>query len=66
MQTCPKSALTSEGDCDGSINLAFPAVIHINLNALYVLKDVEFDNLRQRAEKKNPGVEPDVAMFQVS
>ncbi len=35
MQTCPKSALTPDGDCDGSINLSFPAVIHINMNALY-------------------------------
>ena len=63
MQTCPMNALTPEGDCDGAVNLGFPAVIHINVNALYWLGDSEFDMLRAHAEKKNPGVEPDVAMF---
>ena len=52
MQTCPKKALTAEGDCDGSINLAFPAVLHININALYNVNDPEFFALLTRAELK--------------
>jgi hypothetical protein len=30
----------------------------------YSIGDPEFDHLRARAEKKHPGVEPDVAIFQ--
>merc|ERR1711916_356713 len=63
MATCPKNALTVDGDCDGSINLGFPAVMHININALYSLHDAEFAALRSRAEKKYPAVGADVAMF---
>jgi hypothetical protein len=43
--------------------LGFPAVVHINTNALYSLGDVEFDALRARAEKKYPAVGSDVALF---
>ena len=63
MATCPKSALTAEGDCDGSIGLGFPAVMHIHRNALYSLHSPEFASLRERAERKYPGVGGDVAMF---
>jgi len=63
MATCPKNALTADGDCDGSINLGFPAVMHININALYALGHSEFDALRIRAEKRFPKMGADIAMF---
>lgn len=63
MATCPVNALTADGDCDGSINLGFPAVMHINVNALYSLHDAEFAALRSRAEHKYGSVSADLAMF---
>lgn len=64
MQTCPANALTSDGDCNGSVNQAFPAVLHININALYTLRDPEFQALVDHAENRHPQVAPDVAIFE--
>jgi hypothetical protein len=64
MQTCPASALTADGDCDGSVNQAFPAVLHININALYSLHDDEFQALLDHAEQRHAQVAPDVALFE--
>jgi len=63
MATCPQHALTHDGDCDGSIGLAFPAVVHINVNALYSVNDSEFNALRKRAEQKYQRSGPAVAIF---
>lgn len=64
MQTCPASALTSNGDCDGSINLAFPGVLHININALYALGNEEFSTLLAHAQARHEHSPPDVALFE--